>query len=93
MINQLRLRCGEIMIIVNAEFPAGLTIEQAISDALEFSESNHCMVRAELNDIKMTFVYGSGLGMSFDETVAYYADEFRRRLKEKTDFRNGVADE
>lgn len=80
------------MIIVNAEFPAGLTIEQAISDALEFAGSNHCMVRAELNDIKMTFVYGR-LGMSFDETVAYYADEFRRRLKQKTDFQNGVADE
>ncbi len=71
---------------MNAEFPAGLTIDGAISDALAFCKDNRCMVRANINDIPMVFAYGRAFGETWGDMVAYYAGEYRRRLKEKTDF-------
>ena len=61
------------MIILNAEFPAGLTIEGAIEEALDFSEKNRCMLRCELNDVKLTIVAGL---LPRNEAVKYYKNMY-----------------
>ena len=67
------------MLIINADFPAGLTIEEAIGDALDFSERNHCMVRCDINDVKLTVVAGI---LPRDAAVKYYCDMFRKMNEE-----------
>lgn len=62
------------MLIINADFPAGMTIEQAIRDALEFSQNNRCMVRCDINDVEITVVAGI---MPTETAVKYYLKLFR----------------
>ena len=63
------------MLIINVDFPAGLTIEETIGEALDFSENNHYMVRCNLNDIDMVIV--SGLFPSRSQAIEYYARNYR----------------
>lgn len=46
-------------LIINAEIPAGPSIERAIKDCVEFAERNHCMVKTTINDIPMLISYGT----------------------------------
>ena len=72
------------MIIINAEFPAGLTIEQAIEEALDFSEKNRCMVRCDINDVSLTIVAGL---MSRHDAVEYYKHMYEDGQKTDADER------
>ena len=62
------------MLIINADFPAGLTIENAIGEALEFSKQNHCMVRCNINDVRLVVVDGL---LPADQAVKYFVDQYR----------------
>lgn len=46
-------------LIINAEIPAGPTIEGAIRSCVEFARRNNCSVRTEINDILMLISYGN----------------------------------
>lgn len=70
-------------LIIDAEFPAGLTIEGAIRSALTFAEKNGCLVRAKLNDETIVFCNAIAFGETIEERVAYYANEYRRNKKAK----------
>ena len=65
--------------IINAEFTAGQTIEDAIREALVFAEKNDCMVRANLNDIPMLFFNSTLIGKTLEERVAKFAEQYRER--------------
>ena len=73
------------MIILKAEFPAGTTIEQAITEAIDFSAEHGCMLECDLNDIKVPVV--SGL-LPREKAIRYfrdmYDDSFKRRNETKT---------
>ena len=69
------------MLIINAEFPAGLTIRQAIESALKFAEKNECMVRVNINDVPMIIFSSSLLGKTFDEKVDNFVNEYQYILK------------
>ena len=76
------------MIIVNAEFPAGLTIREACRSAVEFAARNKCLVKAELNDVEMIFSASPVLvGMKSDQvedTLAdYYAAQYELEAQKK----------
>lgn len=68
------------MIILNADFPAGMTIDEAIADALDFSERNHCMLRCNINDVEITIVAGL---MDKRKATEYYRAMFDELRKEK----------
>ncbi len=70
-------------LIIDAEFPAGLTIEGAIRSALTFGERNGCLVRAKLNDETIVFYNALALGRTIEERVEYYVKEYRRNKKAK----------
>lgn len=46
-------------LIINAEIPAGLTIEEAVRSCVEFARRNYCSVRTEINDVPMLISYGN----------------------------------
>ena len=73
------------MLIINAEFPAGLTIKQAIEEALDFSEKNHCMVKCDINDVVLTIVAGL---LPRHEAVEYYKNKYEEELKANADERS-----
>ena len=68
------------MIILNADFPAGMTIEEAIREALDFSEKHGCMLRCEINDVKISIVAGI---LPTEAAVKYYRELYNNALKEK----------
>lgn len=70
--------------IINAEFTAGQTIEDAVREALEFAERNNCMVRANLNDIPMLFFSSSLIGNTMEEKVQFFVKAFRDKLNERS---------
>lgn len=70
------------MLIIKAEAPAGLTIEQAVEEALDLAYRTGCMVKMELNDIPMLFSESTVFGKTHQERVKYFSEEFRRRLSE-----------
>ena len=72
------------MIIINAEFPAGLTIEEAIGEAIDFCEKNNCMIKTELNDIPMTICNLSTFD-SRTKLINYYFKIFEREVNLKYD--------
>ena len=67
--------------IILADFTAGLTIEQAINEALDFAERNNVGVRAKINDINMTFFSISNL--TREELVEMYLKSYRFQLENK----------
>lgn len=72
--------------IINAEFTAGGTIDEAIGEALDFASRNHCMVRADINEVKgMLFFDSSLLGNTREEKIKKFHEEydFRRKEQEK----------
>lgn len=72
--------------IINAEFTAGQTIEDAVKEALEFAERNNCMVRATLNDIPMLFFNSSIIGDTMEERVQYFVKTYKdKREKNNKD--------
>lgn len=69
------------MIILNADFPAGMTIEEAIREALDFSEKHGgCMLRCEINDVKISIVAGF---LPTEEAVKYYRDMYDNLIEGK----------
>ena len=68
------------MLAIKAECPAGLTIEQAVEEALDLSNRLECMIQMEINDIPMLFSDSFVYGHTRAERVKYFAEEFRRRL-------------
>lgn len=68
--------------IINAEFTAGQTIEDAVREALTFAERNNCMVRATLNDIPMLFFNSSLIGNTMEERVQFFVKAFEDKLHE-----------
>ena len=70
------------MIIINASFPAGLTIKQAIEEALDFSENHHCMVNCDINDINICVVAGL---LPKDRSVEYYISKYNELKANESD--------
>ena len=68
------------MLILDASFPAGTEIKDAILEALQFAEKHHVMVRAELNDVKLTLtcVHPS----TPESLVDYYLHEYHKQQRE-----------
>lgn len=62
--------------IINAEFTAGQSIEEAIQEAIEFCERNNCMVRADLNNVDMLFFNGSLCGNTMEEKIDFFKKQF-----------------
>lgn len=66
------------MLIINADFPSGMTIDEAIRESVDFSERMGCMVRVSINDVPMTIVSGlpnperEGCRMTTEESVKYF---------------------
>ena len=71
------------MLLIKAESPAGLTIKQAIGEALILSNRIGCMVQMEINDIPMVFIDSLVHGSTFEERVKNYHAEWERKFKEK----------
>ena len=79
-------------LIINAEIPAGPTIEEAIKSCVEFAARNHCSVKTEINDIPMLISYGSNFtnhpGQPYsiqdctDFFVTVYKEYFNQKDKE-----------
>ena len=69
--------------IVNVEFTAGESIENAIREALEFAERNNCMVRSDFNDVSMLFFSSPVVGRTMEDRVDFFMKQYRkRRLKD-----------
>ena len=77
------------MLIIKAEVPAGLTIEEAIREALELSDRIGCTISMEINDVPMLF-YNNSLvyGNTLDERVENYHKEFLYRLENLHELKN-----
>ncbi len=71
------------MLIINAEFPAGLTIEEAIKDALDFAKKNNCMVNVNLNDVPMVIFYSDLFGDTMEEKVRNFVRQYQSELEKK----------
>ena len=71
------------MLMVKAEAPAGLTIRDAIREALELSSRIHAMVSMEINDIPMLFSYSSFYGSTMEERIENYHKEYMIQLRER----------
>lgn len=73
-------------IIIEAEIPAGPTIEEAIRSCVEFAERNHCSVRTEINDIPMLISYGSnftkhpGMTYSVQDCTDFFVEIYKEHL-------------
>ena len=76
-------------LIIDAEIPAGPTIEEAIRSCVEFAERNHCSVRTEINDIPMLISYGSnftehpGRPYSIQDCTDFFVKAYGEYLKQK----------
>lgn len=66
--------------IIQAEFTAGRTIDEAILEALQFARKNNVGVRASINGIVMTFF--AIPGNTDEELVKIYHDEYERKYSE-----------
>ena len=78
------------MIILNADFPAGMTIDEAIREALDFSEKHKCMLRCEINDVKISIVAGL---LPKEAAVKYYRELYNNSVMEKQEMEdNEVAE-
>ena len=67
--------------IIDAEFTAGLTIEEAIREALDFAARNSCLVGAKLNDVPMLFFNSSEIGKDIDSRVEFFKRQYLDRLE------------
>lgn len=54
-------------LIIEAEIPAGPTIEDAIRDCVIFAQKNGVMVRTTINDVPMLISYGRFVGADTDD--------------------------
>lgn len=76
-------------LIINAEIPAGPTIEEAIRSCVEFAERNHCSVRTEINDIPMLISYGSnftehpGMPYSIQDCTDFFVNAYKKYVEQK----------
>lgn len=76
-------------LIINAEIPAGPTIEEAIRSCVEFAKRNHCSVRTEINDIPMLISYGSnftkhpGMTYSVQDCTDFFVDVYQKYIDQK----------
>lgn len=76
-------------LIINAEIPAGPTIEEAIQSCVEFAERNHCSVRTEINDIPMLISYGSnftehpGMPYSIQDCTDFFVNAYKKYVEQK----------
>ena len=79
----------KMALIINAEIPAGPTIEEAIRSCVEFAERNHCSVRTEINDIPMLISYGSnftkhpGMTYSIQDCTDFFVDVYQKYIDQK----------
>ena len=71
------------MLMIRAEAPAGLTIREAIEDALNLSNNIGCMVNIEINDIPMIITDLSLYGATRTDRVVNYYNEWKRKMEEK----------
>ena len=79
------------MIIVSAEFPAGLTIREACRSAVEFAARNKCLVKAEINDVPMIFSASPVLvGMKSDQVEDSLADYYVRQYEREMNLKYGA---
>ena len=76
-------------LIINAEIPAGPTIEEAIEDCVRFAERNNCMVKTTINDIPMLISYGTnftehpGMPYSVQDCTDFFVKAYHEYLKQK----------
>ncbi len=76
-------------LIINAEIPAGPTIEEAIKSCVEFAARNHCSVKTEINDIPMLISYGSnftnhpGQPYSIQDCTDFFVTVYKEYLNQK----------
>ncbi len=70
-------------LILTAEAPAGLTIDNAIMDAIALSQQTGCMIKIDLNDIPMLISYGKIFGKNIPEMTKHFVQEYTRRRIEK----------
>lgn len=85
-------------LIIEAEIPAGPTIEEAIKSCVEFAARNHCSVKTEINDVPMLISYGSNFtkhpGQPYsiqdctDFFVTVYKEYFNQKDKEIKNYRD-----
>jgi hypothetical protein len=68
--------------IVNGDFTAGQTIEDAVREALEFAERNNCMVRAEMNGVHMLFFSSPVVGKTMEDRINFFTRQYREKLKD-----------
>lgn len=88
-------------LIINAEIPAGPTIEEAIEDCVRFAERNNCMVKTIINDIPMLISYGTnftehpGMPYSIKDCTDFFVKayhEYRKAANKDTqDVVNSIA--
>lgn len=71
------------MLIIKAEAPSGLSIGEAIEDALSLSNRVGCMVEMEINDIPMLFTDYPLYGSTREDRVENYYKEWKRKLEER----------
>lgn len=76
-------------IIINAEIPAGPTIEEAIEACVRFAERNNCMVKTTINDIPMLISYGTnftkhpGMPYSIQDCTDFFVDVYQKYIDQK----------
>ena len=73
---------GKAMLIIEAEIPAGPTIEEAIRECVIFAKNNNVMVRTEINDIPMLILFGSVFGSTIEECTDTFLKEYEYLQRE-----------
>ena len=72
------------MVILNATFPAGMTIDEAIGEALDLSEELSkkvpVMLNCDMNDVKIGIVAGL---LPREKAIEYYSQQYQDLLSTK----------
>lgn len=72
------------MVILNATFPAGMTIDEAIGEALDLSEELskkvNVMLECDMNDVKVGIVAGL---LPREKAIKYYSEQYQDLLSMK----------
>jgi len=71
------------MLTIKAEAPAGLTIRQAIEEALELSDRVGCMIEMEINDIPMLFTDNPIFGETRADRIQNYYAQWQRKVNDE----------
>lgn len=90
-------------LIINAEIPAGPTVEEAITECVIFAQKNDVMVKTTINDIPMLISYGKAFGATTDDLdknisrcartfVNAYLEYCKQKNSEAQSMVNSIAD-